>query len=134
MMRRFVPIVGTLVTLSTLAGCKATPDTDRVETRSKRVPVQREAVTADDYVMNVVTAPTAAAEADAIRKLRQWEIDNGMTYTVKARRSSDYSEVEDPSTVREPLRAEVTIYRGRDPVRSFVFQPRDNRNLALFGE
>jgi hypothetical protein len=57
-----------------------------------------------------------------------------MTYTVKARRSSDYSEVEDPSTVREPLRAEVTIYRGRDPVRSFVFQPRDNRNLALFGE
>jgi len=128
-------IVGMLLVLSTLAGgCKSSPDTGKVENREKHVAVQRDAVTADDYVMNVITAHTPAAEADAIRKLRQWEIDNGMTYTVKAYRSSDYSEIPDPSVVREPVRAEVTIYRGRDPIRSFVFQPKDNRNLALFGE
>jgi len=133
-MPRTVLIVWMLAALSIIAGCKSTPDTGKVEQRARNVPVQREAVTADDYVTNVVTARTPAAEADAIRKLRKWEVDNGMTYAVKAYRSSDYAELDDPSTVREPVRAEVTIYRGRDPVRSFVFQPKDNRNLALFGE
>ena len=133
-MRQCVPILGMLLMLSTLAGCKSPADRGPVESRSERVPVQREAVTADDYVMNVVTAPTPAAEADALRKLRQWEIDNGMTYRLKVYRSSDYAELQDASTIREPVRAEVTIYRGRDPVRSFVFQPKDNRNLAVLGE
>lgn len=134
MMRLCVPIVGMLLCLSTMPGCKAPAEAAAAGSPSQRGSVQREATTADDYVMNVITAPDPAAEADALRKLRQWEIDNGMTYRLKVYRSSDYAEVEDASTVREPVRAEVTIYRGRDPVRSFVFQPKDNRNLAILGE
>lgn len=130
-MHQHVPILGMLLCLSTMVGCKAA---EPVEARPQRTSVQREAVTADDYVMNVITAPSPAAEADALRKLRQWEIDNGMTYRLKVYRSSDYAEVKDASTLREPVRAEVTIYRGRDPVRSFVFQPKDNKNLAVLGE
>ena len=132
-MPRLLPIVGMLLMLSSLSGCGSAA-AEAGKGGRQPVPPRRQPVTAEDYVTDVVTAPTPAAEADAIRRLRQWEIDNGMTCTIKARRSSDYSAVQDPSTVREPLRAEVTFYRGLDPVRSFVFEPRDNRNLALFEE
>jgi hypothetical protein len=100
----------------------------------ERASVQAEAATADDYVAAIGTAPTAAAEADAIRRLRQWEVRNGLTYQIQTVRIEDGAVVQDASVRTTPVRATVTIFRGREVVRTFSFTPRDNRNLALFGE
>jgi hypothetical protein len=98
------------------------------------VPVQRDAVTADDYIAAIQAARTPAEEADAIRKLRQWEISNGMTYRIRTFRTEDNAVIDAASVKDQPVRAEITIYRGREVVRTFSFMPKDNRNLVLFGE
>lgn len=96
--------------------------------------VQRQANNLDDYVTAVQGAQTQQQEADAIRALRQYEIKNGLTYRIGTFAPADNSVVVNPSTYNQPVRTQVTIYRGRDVVRTFNFVPKDNRNLALFGE
>ena len=114
-------------------GCHST-STRRVESRERSVPLQREAATADDFIAAIQAAHTAAAEADAIRKLRQWEVNNGLTYTIHTFRTYDNALVDGASVGNQPVRAQVTIFRGCEVVRTFTFIPKDNRNLALFGE
>jgi hypothetical protein len=121
-----------ILTLAMLCGCHTS--STRVESREQSLPVQREAATADDYIAAIQGARTAAEEADAIRNLRQWEIGNGMTYRIRTIRIEDNAVIDAASVKNQPVRAEVTIYRGREVVRTFSFTPRDNRNLVLFGE
>jgi hypothetical protein len=118
--------------MTILSGCHTS--TTRVETREKTVPVQREAATADDYIAAVQAARTPAEEADAIRSLRQWEVRNGLTYRIRTIRIEDNALVDASSVNTQPVRAEVTIFRGREVLRTFSFPVNDNRNLALFGE
>ena len=59
---------------------------------------------------------------------------NGLTYQIQTVRIEDGAVVQDASARATPVRATVTIFRGREVVRTFNFTPRDNRNLALFGE
>ena len=89
-----------------------------------------------DRIAAIQSAPTPAAEADAIRRLRRWEIDNGITYRVHSVRTDTNTPVPDASTLGRgvPVRTEVTLFRGRDPIQTFQFTPKDKANLALFGE
>jgi hypothetical protein len=114
-------------------GCHSISST-RVESREQSVPLQRDAATADDYVAAIQCARTPAPEADAIRALRQWEVRNGFTYQIRTTRVEDNAPIESASVGAVPVRAQVTVYRGREVVRTFSFPVKDNRNLALFGE
>jgi hypothetical protein len=129
-MKRF-PTSALAVMLSLVCGCHGT---SKVENRERTVPLTRDAATADDYVTAVQTATTPAAEADAIRALRQWEVKNNFTYTIHAVRVADNAAVNEPSASGQPVSVTVTIFRGRDVVRTFSFVPKDNRNLTLLGE
>lgn len=113
------------------AGCQPTGTT---RTPDERDSIRGEAATADDHVASILAAPTREAEADAIRRLRQWEVRNGLTYEIRTVRIADGEVVRDASVLSAPVRATVTIFRGREVVRTFNFTPKDNRNLVLFGE
>jgi hypothetical protein len=125
---RFLPAL----LLALVIGCHTS--TTRVESREQRVAVQRDAATADDYVAAIQAARTPAQEADAIRVLRQWEVRNGFTYEIHTTRIEDNATIDNGSVGATPVRAQVTIYRGREVVRTFSFPVKDNRNLVLFGE
>jgi hypothetical protein len=112
-----------------VSGCKSTPATPRPESAS----IRREADSVDDHATAVQSARTPTEEADAIRNLRQWEVKNGLTYTISAVRVADNVPVKEPSASGQPVTVTVTIYRGRDVVKTFSFVPKDNRNLVLFG-
>jgi hypothetical protein len=101
---------------------------------NETAPIAPKAATADDYIASIQAARTPAEEADAIRKLRQWELANGLTYRIQTTRIEDNAAVDPSSAGVVPVRAHVTIYRGRDVLRTFNFAVKDNRNLALFGE
>ncbi len=116
-----------------MAGCSH--DSPRTMDRpSQSQSVQRESDKLGGIVADVQNAKTPQAEADALRRLRKHELDEGLTYTVRAVRTYDNAPVDDPSTRPDPVLVTVTIFRGRDLVRTFNFYPRDNRNLVLMGE
>ena len=123
----------TLVLLSSmmLVGCQS--HTDRVEQRTETVSVAHEEQKIDPLIVDVQSAPTPQAEADAITRLRKYETDHGLTYTVRTFRTVDNMPVQVASAQNAPVRTEVTIYRGREVINKFYFVPKDNRNLALFG-
>jgi hypothetical protein len=128
-----------------LIGCKhdreptvltpsASEETRQMDRPSYTVTVQSQAADLETLVQNVQKAKTPQAEADALRRLRKYESDNGLTYTVSTFRTYDNLAIDDPSVRSDPVRAEVTIFRGRDTVRTFNFITKDNRNLAIMGE
>jgi hypothetical protein len=80
------------------------------ETRS----VQSQSDALEDAVTDLQRAKTPQAEADALRRIRKYERDNGLTYTVNSFRTFDNQAVADASTRRDPVRVEVTIFRGRE--------------------
>ena len=57
-----------------------------------------------------------------------------MTYTVRTVNRDTGERVAGATESTLPLRVEVSLFRGRDLVRSFSFLPKDNRNLSLLGE
>ncbi len=117
-----------LTCIALLSGCKSTPPTP-----SDTTSVRREADSLDNYAAAIQAAKTPTQEADAIRSLRQYEVRNGLTYTISAVRVADNVPVKEPSASGQPVTVTVTIYRGRDVAKTFSFVPKDNRNLALFG-
>jgi len=125
-----------------LAGCHSSTQTTSTttsttkidETHASSLTVRREADTADDYIARVQGAKTAIDEAEALRQLRQYETEHGLTYTVRTFRAIDNTEVPSSSLASQPVRAQVTVYRGREPLRTFNFIPKDNRNLTILGE
>lgn len=96
--------------------------------------VRAEADALQTRIAEVQGAQSGAAEADALRRLRAYWVENGLTYRIVGIRTDDNVAVAAPSMVGDPVRAEVTVFRGRDILRTFQFVPRDNRNLALLGE
>jgi hypothetical protein len=131
-MKRTIAVLVATVTL--IAGCRSDVDSDPTPRRPSGASVQRQKSSVDDYVADVQGAKNAQQEADALRELRKHMISNGLTYDIKAFRTHDNVLVPSPSTVTGPLRAQMTVYRGRDVVMTFNFVPHDNRNLAILGE
>ena len=133
-----------LAQLAIVVGCRKdheptvlgtpTEETRQMDRPSYTVTVQSQAADLETLVQNVQKAQTPQAEADALRRLRKYESDNGLTYTVRTFRTYDNLAIDDPSVRSDPVRAEVTIFRGRDTVRTFNFIAKDNRNLAIMGE
>jgi hypothetical protein len=117
-------------------GCARRNDSTEIRQMDRPVggSAQRQANAMEDDILAIMRAPTPAAEADAIRRLHRELSDKGMTYTINTIRTYDNVRVNSPSVGNDPVRAEVTIFRGRDVVRTFNFVPQDNRNLALLGE
>ncbi len=126
-----------MTVFSIVAGCHrsagSASDT-HMDRPSRSRPIQSEANEVDRLVAEIQRADSPQAEADAIGRLRNHLVDQGLTYTIRAFRTYDNVAVDDPSTRPDPLRVEATIFRGRDTVRSFQFVPRANRNLVLLGE
>ena len=126
-----------LCAIAVLAGCRASAEVDpdpMPPQPSESKSVQRQARTLDDFVADIQGAQTQQQEADAIRALREYERRNGLTYKIETFRTADSAPVADASTATVPVRAQITIFRGREVVRTFNFVPHDNRNLTLFGE
>jgi len=105
-----------------------------MERPSQTIVVETETDALGQLVSDVQTAQTAQQEAEALRRLRKYESDHGLTYATRSFRTYDNVSVNDPSVSRDPVRTEVTIFRGRDTLRTFQFVPKDNRNLSLMGE
>ena len=115
-------------------GCHHDADHAQQMARPTGGSAQHVAATLDDYVDAVQRAKTPAEEADALQGLHQYESDHGLTYVVHTVRSYDNAPIASASVGNQPVRADVTIQRGRQVVKTFSFVPRDNRNLALLGE
>jgi hypothetical protein len=113
-----------------VAGCRSNKGMDRP---SQTTSVRSEAGTVDDYVVRIQEARSPQQEADALRALRKHMTDNGLTYQTRTFRVANNTPVEVASAQGQMVRAEVTLYRGREVVRTFQFVPKDNRNLALLG-
>src|SRR5215216_608273 len=75
--------------------------------------------TLDSLIQNVQSAKSPQAEADALRALRKYETEQGMTYTVRSVNRDTGQAVAGPTVSPTPLRTEVSIFRGRDLVRTF---------------
>jgi len=124
-----------------IAGCQEKPNEPRGAPQTMDRPSQTTVVvegqatdSLDRLISDVQTAKTPEAEAEALRRLRKSETTNGYTYATRSFRTYDNAVVADPSVSRDPVRTEVTIFRGRDTLRTFQFVPKDNRNLAVMGE
>jgi hypothetical protein len=115
-------------------GCHHDADRAQQMDRPTGDSAQHVAATVDDYVNAVQRAKTPAEEADALQHLHQYESDHGLTYVVHTVRTYDNAPVTSASVANQPVRADVTIQRGRQVVKTFSFVPKDNRNLALLGE
>ena len=113
-------------------GPRGAPQT--MDRPSQTIVIESESDALGRLVSDVQTAQTAQEEAEALRRLRKYETDHGLTYATRSFRTYDNAVVNDPSVSRDPIRTEVTIFRGRDTVRTFQFVPKDNRNLAVMGE
>ena len=124
----------------TAVGCQPNDEGPRGAPRTMDTPSQTTVVVESEtdalgrLISDVQTAQTAQAEADALRRLRKYESDHGLTYATRSFRTYDNAVIGDPSVSRDPIRTEVTIFRGRDTLRTFQFVPKDNRNLAVMGE
>jgi len=99
--------------------------TDTLHAQSDRV---------EDYANDVITARDSIAEASAIERLRKFERDHNLTYTVNTVRMDTGASMPAASAQGIPIRANVSVYRGQVPIYNFSFIPKDNRNLALLGE
>jgi hypothetical protein len=123
-------LLGVLSVFLVIAGCSHDHET---MSRPSGQSVQRQADSVDDLVRDITQAPSAAAEADAIRKLQRYEADHGLTYTTQIVRIGDNVPLRVASVGAQPVTATVTVFQGRDMVRRFAFIPKDNANLALLG-
>jgi hypothetical protein len=113
-------------------GPRGAPQT--MDRPSQTIVIESESDALGRLISDVQTAQTAQEEGDALRRLRKYESDQGLTYATRSFRTYDNAVVNDPSVSREPVRTEVTIFRGRDTLRTFQFVPKDNKNLSLMGE
>jgi hypothetical protein len=83
---------------------------------------------------NLNNAPDRVSEAAAARQLWQYMRDNGLTYQINTVRATDGARVESASVSNEPVRVNMTIFRGTQLVGDVSFLPRDNRNIAVLSE
>src|SRR4051794_29556509 len=95
--------------------------------------VRSEAQDLQRLANRVQTAPDGIAEAEALRQLRQYLVDHRLLYRTGTARASDGRAINNAAVRGEPLRATVEVLRGEQPVYTFAFVPKDNRNLTLIG-
>jgi hypothetical protein len=102
-------------------------------THAGRQPHVTHSDTADvaQLAQNVQDARDAIDEAEALRNLHRYAADHRYTYLVTAQNRDTGERVRAPSAAAYPVRASVAIFRVEQPIYSFSFVPRDNRNLEI---
>jgi hypothetical protein len=135
-------IFGTLMFL--LGGCHASaginPPPKHTETVTQETtvvhtdPLHAQSERIEDYASDIQNARDSISEAAAIERLRRFERDHNLTYTVNTVRLDTGVSTPAASAQGIPIRADVSVYRGQIPIYNFSFIPKDNRNLALLGE
>jgi hypothetical protein len=126
-----------VVSVSLMFGCQPR---ERRETTvvlpSDPVPpsAPREADRLRDLALDVQTPRDPYEESEAIKRLRAYLAQNNLTYTTRAVRADSDAVVESPATSKAPVRVTMEVFRGREPLYTFTFVPRDNRNLAQLGQ
>jgi hypothetical protein len=129
-----------LFCLALLPGCRRDRDPDpQTSPPPPPVTVRGDASQApqrlDNLVDDVISAQTPAEEAERMRQLREYMVDEDLTYRTRITRPTDTRAIDrGASTLTGPLRVEVDISRGRQVLRTFTFTPRDNRNLTALGQ
>jgi hypothetical protein len=113
---------------------RRTPATPPPPPAANVEPVRSEAQTLAQLALGIQDAPDGIAEGAAVERMRKWMSDHGLTYQIATFRTDTNMQVDSPSALAHPVRTNVSVYRGRQPVYSFAFVPKDNRNLALLGQ
>ena len=124
---RHSPVVFITCAAIAVAGCHSNKGMDRP---TQATSVRHEAASVDDYIVQIQEARSPQQEADALRALRKHMTDNGLTYQTRTFRVADNTPVQVASAQGQTVRAEVTLFRGREVVRTFYFVPKDNRNSS----
>jgi len=83
---------------------------------------------------DVQVARDGLSESEALQRLNKWEAEHNMIYQIKAVRLDTGMAVATPSVHPYPIRVDVSVFRGAQPIYNFSFVPRDNRNVVLLGE
>ena len=113
-----------MVAILALSICSCRSEPKQHATRSDRDTIHT-------MTERVKRAPDGPTEAEALRRLHDWVADEHVTYDVKAYPLGSRVPVRSASTIREPVRVEVTFYRAAQPFHTFAWIPKDNRNLNL---
>jgi hypothetical protein len=125
-----------------LIGCQASVDTASrprdsytEETTTYQPPsrARTEAEHIRDDALAIQNSRDRIEEAAAIRRLNDYLADRNLTFNVAGQRALDDAQVQSLSASPDRLRVRVDVFRGQQPVQSFTFIPRDNRNLTLLG-
>jgi hypothetical protein len=132
-----------ILIVGTMMGCHASIETPppptgtESETTTYRAPsrARTEAEHVRDRALAIQRANDRIEEAAAIQRLVDYFADRKLIFNVTAQRAIDYSPLASPlSASPDRMRVRVDVYRGQQPIQSFTFIPRDNRNLALLGQ
>jgi hypothetical protein len=118
-----------------LSACHSNSSTSSDTQMTRATPEER--VTAADQTTiqslaeDIRTAPDAIAEANALKRFRQYSSDNGYTYRVQSFRPGTRIQITDAAARPYPVITEVNVYHADERVHTFTFTPRDNHNIYL---
>ena len=70
-------------------------------------------------------------EADALKRLHAYAADHKYTYSVASYHPETGKRIKSATAAKFPIRTEVTVYRASQPLHTFSFVPKDNRNVVL---
>jgi len=135
--------IGFVFVIGLLIGCQAsvetppppreTTETETTVTRSQSR-ARTEAEQIRDYALAIQNSRDRIEEAANIQRLNDYLAQRDLTFTVNGERALDYTKVQNLSSSPDRLKVRMDIYRGQQPIQSFTFIPRDNRNLTLIGQ
>ena len=120
-----------------MIGChgSATTHTPPPPEQDVRVaPIRTESDDLQELANQVQYATDRVEEGAALKRLQRWQIDHGTTFKLETVNAQTKANVPSPSTYSQPLMANVTVFRGQQPLYRFNFIPKDNANLALLGQ
>jgi hypothetical protein len=121
-----------------LSACQSREQTTitTTSTETQRPAVQDAQVVAiRDFADRLQTSQNRFDEADTLKRLHRYLADHDLTFTTQGSRADDNTTITgNLSGSNIPLRVRVDVFRGQQPLNSFTFVPRDNRNLALLGQ
>ena len=101
------------------------------QSKPKQHATRSDRETIETMTARVRNAPDGPSEAEALRRLHDWVADEKVTYQLNTYSIGTRARVPHPSTVRGPVQAELVFYRAAQPFHTFVWVPKDNRNLGI---
>ena len=135
--------IGFVLAIGLLIGCQASVETpppprdsysEETTTYARPSRARTEAEHIRDYALAIQNSRDRIEEASNLQRLNDYLAQRDLTFNVTGERAVDYTRVQNLSSSPDRLRVRIDVYRGQQPIQSFTFLPRDNRNLALIGQ